>query len=126
MDKIEICGMRFYGYHGVYEEERRLGQPFVVDVFLYLDLRPSGRSDRLEDTVNYADVYDTVAGVFEGPSRQLLESLAEETAARLLRRFPVEKVHVRVVKPSPPIPGPLRHVGVEITREAPEWNRSRP
>ncbi|MFO7263396.1 MAG: dihydroneopterin aldolase [Bacillaceae bacterium G1] len=119
MDKIEICGMHFYGHHGVYEEERRLGQPFVVDVSLYLDLRPAGESDCLEETVNYADVYETVAAVFAGPPRNLLEALAEETAARILERFPVEKVHVRVVKPSPPIAGFLRHVGVEITREAP-------
>ena len=118
MDKIELCGMRFYGYHGVYEEERRLGQPLVVDVALYLDLRPAGKSDRLEDTVNYADVYNTVADVFAGPPQRLLEALAEETASRILRKFPVHKVCVRVVKPSPPIPGHLTHVGVEITREA--------
>ncbi len=118
MDKIEICGMHFYGYHGVYKEEQRLGQPLVVDVFLYLDLRPAGRSDRLEDTVDYAAVYDTVADVLTGPPRRLLETLAEEAAERILQRFPVQKVSVRVVKPSPPIAGCLRHVGVEITREA--------
>lgn len=126
MDKIEICGMRFWGHHGVYEEERRLGQPFEVDVTLYLDLRPAGRSDRLEDTVNYADVYHAVADVFAGPPRQLLEALAEETAARLLRRFPLAKVRVRVAKPSPPIPGTVGRVGVEITREASRWYDSRP
>jgi len=120
MDKMEICGMRFWGYHGVYEEERRLGQPFEVDVTLYLDLRPAGESDRLGDTVNYAEVYRAVADVFAGPPRQLLEALAEETAGRLLRRFPVTKVRVRVVKPAPPIPGMLSHVAVEITREAAE------
>ncbi|OUM85288.1 MAG: dihydroneopterin aldolase [Bacillus thermozeamaize] len=118
MDKIVIQGMTFYGYHGVYEEERRLGQRFVVDVWLYLDLNPAGQSDRLADTVNYAEVYDEVARVFHGPSRQLLESLAEETAARLLKRFRIHKVTVRIMKPSPPIPGHFQHVGVEITREA--------
>ncbi len=118
MDKIEIRGMNFYGYHGVYEEERRLGQRLIVDVFLYLDLRKAGQSDRLADTVNYADVYEEVAKVFHGPSRKLLESLAEETAARLLQRFRIRKVSVRIMKPSPPIPGTYQHVGVEITREA--------
>lgn len=120
MDKIVIQGMTFYGYHGVYEEERRLGQRFVVDVWLYLDLQPAGQSDRLADTVNYADVYHEVARVLHGPSRQLLESLAEETAARLLNRFRIRKVTVRITKPSPPIPGHCQCVGVEITREASE------
>ncbi len=118
MDAIRLTGMSFYGYHGVEPEERRLGQRFIVDLGLELDLRPAGQSDELDETVNYADVWRAARAVVEGPSVRLIERLGELLAARLLADFPpVRAVHVRVEKPWAPIAGAqLASVAVEICR----------
>ncbi len=116
MDKIFFKEMSFYGYHGVYPEENRLGQRFIVDLELGLDLRPAALNDDLSQTVNYAEVYRVVKEEVEQKRFQLVETLAERIADRLLSVFPIEQVLVRVTKPDPPIPGHYRSVGVEILR----------
>lgn len=116
MDKIFLNGMRFYAYHGVLPEERRLGQHFEVDVVLELVLRHAGLRDELALTVNYADVYRLVEEIMTGEPVQLVESLAERIARAVLGGFPCEAVRVRVVKPNPPIAGHYHAVGVEIER----------
>jgi dihydroneopterin aldolase len=116
MDRIGLDGMVFYGYHGAKEEERQLGQRFVVDVEMTVDVSLAGLSDRLDETVDYGDAYRIVKEVIEGPSRNLLESLAEETARRLLAAFPIQEVRVRVSKPAVPIKGPLERAWVEVVR----------
>jgi 7,8-dihydroneopterin aldolase/epimerase/oxygenase len=118
VDAIRLSGMSFYGYHGVEPEERRLGQRFIVDLGLELDLRPAGHSDDLDETVNYADVWRAARAVVEGPPVRLIERLGELLAARLLADFPaVRAVRVRVEKPWAPIPGAqLASVAVEICR----------
>ena len=110
-------GMAFYGYHGAREEERRLGQRFLVDVELTADLAPAGSSDRLEDTLDYGEAYKVVRAVLEGPSKNLLEALAQEVAERLLDALPAQAIRVRIKKPSVPIKGGvLAHSAVEIYR----------
>ncbi|MFV9511706.1 dihydroneopterin aldolase [Tepidibacillus sp. LV47] len=116
MDKIIFQGMQFYAYHGVFEEENRLGQKFEVDLELFLDLRKAGLSDCLEDTVNYAKVYQVTKNYIMGTPKKLLESLAENIASEILSSFPVHGVIVRVRKLQPPIPGHLQSVAVEIKR----------
>ncbi len=116
-DRILLTGMTFYGYHGVRPEEKELGQRFVVDLEMELDLSAPAASDDLSDTVDYSRVYQVVRGTIEGPSRNLLETLAEETARRVLSAFPVEGVRVRVTKPHVSIRGAtLESAGVEIYR----------
>lgn len=110
--------MEFYGYHGVFPEENRLGQRFYVDVEIVMDLSLAGESDRLEDTVNYADIYQLVQHVMETKRYQLIETAAEQCAKRILNQFPeVHEALIRLIKPDPPIPGHYRSVGVEITRK---------
>lgn len=116
MDKILFHEMEFYGYHGVYPEENRIGQRFRVDLELKTDLSVAGKSDDLSDTINYADVYETVKAMVEGERYQLVEALAERIAAKLLSRFSLDAVLVRVTKPDPPIPGHYKAVAVEIER----------
>jgi len=117
-DKIQLEGMTFYGFHGVNDAEKELGQRFVVDIEVYRDLRPAGASDDLDDTVSYTHVYRIVKDVIEGPSRNLLESLAEMIASNVLDRLEVEAVAVKVRKPEVPIKGSiLSHTSVEIFRE---------
>lgn len=117
-DRILLREMRFYGYHGVHPEERRLGQPFAVDLEVEVDLASAGPQDALTETVSYTALFQEVRAVVEGPPRQLIESVAEEIAQRVLANHPlVQSVTVRVWKLSPPIPtASLGRVGIELTR----------
>ncbi len=116
-DRIILEGMQFYGFHGVNAEERALGQSYIVDLTVELDLTGPGASDRLEETVSYAHLYRTVQEVLEGRSRNLLEATAHGIALKILAEFPVDGVHVRVKKPRPPIRGSvIDNASVEIYR----------
>ena len=117
-DSIRLEGLAFYGYHGVKAEEKRLGQRFVVDLVLQLDLGPAGRSDDLALTVDYGEAYRLVRELVEGTSRDTLEAVAEAIAAALLDRYDrLEAVTVRVKKPGAPIAGAhFSMVAVEIVR----------
>ncbi len=109
--------MAFYGYHGATPQEREKGQPFVVDVEMELDLSKPGLSDDLRDTVDYSAVYRVVREIVEGPGRNLLESVADGLARRLLDDFPLDAVTVRVAKPHAPIRGALLDsAAVEVRR----------
>ncbi len=117
MDRIFVRGMAFSACHGVLVHERETPQRFVADAELLLDLREAGARDDLAATVNYAEVYEIVRGVMEGPPRQLVEALAETAAARVLAVFPaVRAVRMTVHKPAAPIGGLCADVGVSIVR----------
>src|SRR5215211_8395558 len=88
-DEILLEGMRFYAYHGVNPEERSLGQRFIVDVVLAVDLRRAGQSDELANTVSYSAVYKVVRGIVEGEPRQLIEAVAEKIARAILADYPL-------------------------------------
>jgi dihydroneopterin aldolase len=118
-DRIVLTNMRFNGRHGVEEAERAAPQPFEVDVEIHLDSRPAGLADELSMTVDYRAVFEICRSIVEGPSRQLIESLAESIAEAVLERSAAAEataVVVRVRKPKAPLPGQLDHVAVEITR----------
>ena len=118
MDKIQLAGMVFYGFHGVSPAEQELGQRFVVDLEVQRDLRAAGLSDDPEDTVNYSRMFRLVKEIVEGPGRRLLESLAETIAQGILESFDVDSVRVSVKKPEVPMKGSiLSHASVEIFRE---------
>lgn len=117
IDKIYVNGMEFYGYHGVFAEENKLGQRFRVDLVVELDLKRAGETDELEYSVNYASLYKVCQEIVEGQSVKLLESLAEQIAAKILVDFPlISYSTVKVIKPDPPIPGHYKEVAVEIKR----------
>ncbi|WP_113928212.1 dihydroneopterin aldolase [Bacillus sp. P14.5] len=117
MDKIKVKDMEFYGYHGVFPEETKLGQRFRVSLSLEMDLSEAGRSDNIDDSVNYGEVYSLCKEVVEGEPYKLLEALAEKLAERILGDFSkVKNCTIEVIKPDPPIPGHYRSVSVEITR----------
>ena len=117
MDKIKLTGLDFYGYHGCLPEERETGQHFLLDLTMYVDLQPAGRSDDLADTVNYAAVYELARQIVEGEPLNLIEAVAERTAAVILQSYqPVQKVRVTVHKPSAPIPGRFQDAAVSVVR----------
>lgn len=117
MDKIIIKGMQFYGYHGALPQEQQLGQKFIVDAILSLDLKPAGQTDQLACTVNYAEVYNLIKKIVEGQPFKLIESLAETIASEILDNFNVREVNVQVRKPSAPVLGVFDYVAVDITRQ---------
>ncbi len=119
MCKIIVEGMEFYGYHGTLPEEQSLGQRFIIDVELALDLRPAGESDDPERTVNYARVFEITQSIVCGRPYRLIESVAEAIAAALLERFPVTGVTVRLKKPQAPVRGRFAWMAVEISRTKP-------
>ena len=117
IDRIILEGMRFYGFHGVNPEERVLGQEYLVDLSVEMDLAVAGDSARLEDTISYAHIYRAVRDVMEGEPRNLLEAAAQSIARRVLDEFPVDSVAVKVKKPHPPIRGSvIENATVEIKR----------
>ncbi|OPL08896.1 MAG: hypothetical protein AVO33_08245 [delta proteobacterium ML8_F1] len=115
MDSILMKAMEFYAYHGVMPEEKILGQLFRISLVLELDLGPAGRSDRVEDTVSYAEVYDEVKELVEGESFDLVEKLAYEIGAKVLRNHPrIQGIEVVVEKPQAPVKGHFNHFGVKV------------
>lgn len=117
MDKILMSHMGFYGFHGVLDEERAIGQKFFIDVELSLDLSGAGASDDVAHTVSYAEVYDDVKYFAESARYNLIEALAENIAQRILAKYSaVAEVLVRVKKPEAPVRGIFDYFGVEIRR----------
>ncbi len=117
MDKIVLRNMKFYGYHGVRQDEQLNGQQFIVDVQLNADLKVACESDRIEDTVDYSQVFNTVKRITENRRFSLVESLAESICSRILLDFSrVTQVEVTVKKPHAPIEGEFDWVGVSVKR----------
>lgn len=118
LDYIHLNEMAFYGYHGALQEETRLGQRFRLTVSLSTDLSAAGKTDDLDQTVNYAEVYNICRDIVEGAPVKLIETVAENVASAILRSYPEKVTGVRVVlvKPDPPIAGHYASVSVDITR----------
>jgi len=95
--KLEFVGLHVFGYHGVEEEEQRLGQLFLFDVAMEIGER--GASDRIEDTIDYAEVAAAVRRLSDEHRYDLMEALAAATADMIHERFRPESVRVRVRKP---------------------------
>lgn len=109
--------MTFYGYHGVLPEETKLGQIFHVDLRVETDLKQAGKTDNLEESISYVDLFEVCQSIVEGEPFKLIEAVAEKIAEEILGQFTkVFAVTVKVIKPNPPIPGHYESVAVEITR----------
>ena len=118
MDRIFLKGMGFYGYHGVNQSEKESGQRFIVDLVVERDLKDSGRSDDIKDTVSYSALFELVRKIMEGPSRNLLERLAEEITNSILANYDVETVSITIKKPEVHIKESLMsYAAVEIKRK---------
>ncbi|XP_074294985.1 dihydroneopterin aldolase 2-like [Silene latifolia] len=116
-DKLVLRGLKFHGFHGVLAEERKLGQKFLVDMDAWLDLRQAGLSDRLSDTISYAEIYSIVKQVVEGSPQTLLESVTHKIASATFTTFPrIAAVRIKLGKPHVAVEGPVDYLGVEIFR----------
>jgi dihydroneopterin aldolase len=115
-DRIVLRGLRAVGHHGVYDEERAAGQPFVVDVTLWLDTSVAARSDDVADTVHYGELAQRVVAVVEGEPVNLLETLAARIVDVCLAAELVHSAEVTVHKPEAPVGVPFEDVAVTVLR----------
>lgn len=118
MDRMIVSGMRFYGYHGVFPEENKLGQQFYIDLELDMDLERAARNDDLDATINYAELHSFTKEIVEGPPFKLIEALAGHIASGVLEAYTmVNEVAVRVTKPHPPFDIHFDGVTIELRRK---------
>jgi dihydroneopterin aldolase len=114
-DIILLEGIEVPAALGVTEAERQMRRPVRLDLELGFDLRPSGQTDDLSQTIDYGEIYEVVEKVAGGREHKLVEALGERIADALFENFPVESVQLTVRK-SKPIAGVLDWAGVRITR----------
>jgi dihydroneopterin aldolase len=114
-DIILLEGIEVPAALGVTEAERQMRRPVRLDLELGFDLRPSGQTDDLSQTIDYGEIYEVVEKVAGGREHKLVEALGERIANALFENFPVESVQLTVRK-SKPIAGVLDWAGVRITR----------
>lgn len=123
---IRLTGLRVRGRHGVLPAERELGQEFVVDATLWLDLRPAAASDDVAATVHYGQLAEALAGIVAGEPVALIETLADRLAATCLADPRVSRAQVTVHKPAAPIPLVFDDVAVTVTRARADDEREAP
>jgi dihydroneopterin aldolase len=116
--RIHLKNMEFHGRHGCHPGEDVVGQRFLVDLVLTLDIGPAAAADQLSAAVNYERVHETCRRLVEKGRSRLLETLCGRICDEILREWPqVERVEVTVKKPEAPMPGKLDYVAVEASRE---------
>jgi dihydroneopterin aldolase len=114
---VEILGLSLYTHHGVTAAEREVGQRLVLDIRFEVGEPDALITDRVEDTVDYAEVCQVIALVAQQRSYRTLERLCAVIAERLASQFGAESVTVKAAKPEPPLPLPVEQVSVEVWRE---------
>lgn len=119
MDRITLRGLTAEGYHGVFDFEKRDGQPFSVDITVEADLSAAGATDDLHHTINYATIAEVVVARITGPSVDLIERLAQLIADDVLQDERIDAVTVTVHKPKAPIPHAFADAAVTMHRLQP-------
>ncbi|HET7138687.1 MAG TPA: dihydroneopterin aldolase [Arthrobacter sp.] len=127
MDRITLSGVTAVGHHGVFDFERREGQPFVVDAVLYLDFAKAAASDDVRDTAHYGEVAERIKDWITGEPLNLIEALAVRIADGLLAEFSIQAVDITVHKPKAPIEVPFGDVAVSVHRNRTHipWQQAR-
>ena len=121
-DEIHIENLEFYAHHGVFPEETRLGQKFVLSLTMYVNSRAAGKADDLEMSVDYGAVSHFITEYMQKNTFKLIEAAAEHLAEELLGRYPLlEGLELELKKPWAPIGLPVEYVSVKINRF---WHRA--
>jgi dihydroneopterin aldolase len=115
--EIELRGLSIYTHHGATEAEREVGQRLEFDLSFDVPDCDALLTDRLEDTVDYAEVADIIALAATERSYRTLERLCQVVGERLIERFGSDTVRVRAAKPEPPLPLAVEEVAVEVVCE---------
>lgn len=117
LDRIKIKNLEVFGRHGVFPEENRLGQKFIINAILYVPTREAGLRDDLTKSVHYGEVSHFMTNYMTEHTFGLIEAAAEQMARAVLLRFPlIRQITLEISKPWAPIGLPLEAVSVEITR----------
>lgn len=112
--KITLHEMRFYAYHGVFAQEQRVGNHFIVELSFWADIAESLHRDELEETISYADVYEVIKAEMTIPSR-LLEHVVGRISERLFATFPrMQRIALTLSKCNPPFPGEVHSAAVTL------------
>ena len=119
VDRITLTGVRAVGFHGVYPDEKRDGQEFVVDAVVHLDVRAAAAGDDLDRTVHYGVLAEEIVAAIESDPVDLIETLAERLAGVVLAFPAAVRTEITVHKPSAPITVPFSDVSITIVRERP-------
>lgn len=116
-DTITLTRVTAIGYHGVFEHEKRDGQPFITDVVLHLDVSAAAETDDLAKTADYGAVAETIVAMVTGEAFDLIETLSVRTAEKILADFAqVDAVEVTIHKPKAPIQVPFGDVSITVFR----------
>ena len=114
MSVIAIEGMEFFSYHGHFEEETVIGTRFIIDLYLETETSAAEKSDKLEDTVNYQEVYSLIKEEMKTPSH-LLEHIARRALNAVQTRFPeIELLEIKLKKMNPPLGGQIESVSITL------------
>ena len=117
MDRIKIQNLEVFGHHGVFSEETKLGQKFLVNATMYTNTRAAGYSDDLEKSINYGEVCHFITDYMQNHTFKLIEAVAEHMSQAMLMEYPLlQKLDLEIRKPWAPIGLPLENVSVEISR----------
>lgn len=113
---IRINNAQFYAHHGVLDQERSNGGLFEIDAEFTCDITSAESEDNLKKTLDYEKAYKYIKEVVSGSKFYLIESLAYRISMKLIENFPmIQKITIKVRKPSPPLGGVVEHVEVEHT-----------
>lgn len=121
-DEIHIENLEFFARHGVFPEETKLGQKFIVSLTMYMNTRKAGKSDNLEVSVDYGAVSHFITDYMKENTFLLIEAAAENLVRELLLHFPLVKgINLELKKPWAPIGLPVEYASVKISRF---WHRA--
>lgn len=116
MDYLLLNNMVFFAFHGVTEQETKVGNTFIIDLKIGGDFSKACKSDKIEDAINYASVYDEVKIIMTEPCK-LLEHLAHKICTQLKQSFKqIEVIEIKLSKINPPIFGQVESASVILTR----------
>ena len=116
-DSVFVNGLVLHAYHGVMPHEGKVGQSFIIDLVLDIDLTDAAKSDKLADTVSYDAVVNVVDRAFTGKRYRLVEAAAGAVADAVLENFPpIQSLRITVRKPHAPVASVFTDVGVTLLR----------
>ena len=114
--KIHLSGMEFYAHHGCFEEERRVGTHFKVDLVLEYDATQAAQTDDITQAVNYQSVYLDVKEIMKQPVN-LLETVCKKILLMIKEKYPqVIHAEVTVCKMNPALGGKVTAVSITARR----------
>ncbi|HET9570718.1 MAG TPA: dihydroneopterin aldolase [Bacteroidales bacterium] len=116
MDFLQLNHMQFHAYHGVFEQEKKIGNTYFIDLKIGADFTKACKSDQIEDTINYASVFHEIQEEMKN-NCNLIEHLAENICQRLKSTFAeMQLIELKLTKQNPPLHGQLESVSIILTR----------